>query len=325
MILADLRSRLTESDHKLVVSVLAQGSQVKRDRAEKLLSEGELDALLDDPDLLDRLVNAQSMLHPSPALFYYVAVRHLLLKVGADDRELADYLAAMLLEFGRRDRAWRVSWNDDHQHRYLIDILADLETAVTRAFEKGLRMIGLTHFQASSAAYPMTVAEFDGNGLTPFGRDLIDEMERLGMVVDLAHVNYAGVDEALARMKRPFVVSHTACRALHDMRRNLEDEHIRAVAERGGVIGLCLARSFTGRPGVAGFVDHVEHAIRVGGADCVALGSDWDGAIVPVEGLGDVTGTPRITQELVARGHPPETVRKFLGQNALRVLTDVCG
>ncbi len=129
MILADLRSRLTESDHKLVVSVLAQGSRVKRDRAEKLLSEGELDALLDDPQLLDRLVNAQSMLHPSPALFYYVAVRHLLLKVGADDRELADYLAAMLLEFGRRDRAWRVSWNDDHQHRYLIDILSDLETA----------------------------------------------------------------------------------------------------------------------------------------------------------------------------------------------------
>lgn len=196
---------------------------------------------------------------------------------------------------------------------------------VRRAYDRGLRMIGLTHFQASSAAYPMTVAAFDGRGLTDFGRELLGEMEQIGMVVDLAHVNYAGLDEAIGRLSRPFVVSHTACRALHDMRRNLEDDHIRRVADRGGVIGLCLAKSFIGRPGVAGFVDHVEHALNVGGADCIALGSDWDGAIIPVDGLHDVTGLPRVTAELLARGHSPQTIQKFLGGNALRVLTDVCG
>lgn len=196
---------------------------------------------------------------------------------------------------------------------------------VRRAYERGLRMIGLTHFQASSAAYPMTVSAYDGRGLTDFGRELIGEMERLGMVVDLAHVNYAGVDEALGRVTRPFVVSHTACRALHDVRRNLQDDHIRRVADHGGVIGICLARSFVGRPGVAGFVDHIEHALDVGGPDCIALGSDWDGAIVPVSGLGDVTGLPAVTQELMARGHAPEIVQKFLGGNAMRVLSDVCG
>lgn len=196
---------------------------------------------------------------------------------------------------------------------------------VRLAYERGLRMIGLTHFQASSAAYPMTVAEFDGRGLTDFGRELVGEMEQLGIVVDLAHVNYAGLDEALGRITRPFVVSHTACRALLDMRRNLEDDHIRRVADRGGVIGLCLARSFVGRPGVAGFVDHIEHALNAGGVDCIALGSDWDGAIVPVEGLGDVTGLPRVTEELLARGHSPQVVQKFLGGNAIRVLTEVCG
>ena len=168
-------------------------------------------------------------------------------------------------------------------------------------------------------------AGFDGQGLTDFGRELLAEMDRLGIVVDLAHVNYTGVDEALGRMTRPFVVSHTACRALHDMRRNLEDDHIRRIADRGGVIGLCLARSFVGRPGVEGFVDHIEHALQVGGPDCIALGSDWDGAIVPVVGLGDVTGLPRVTEELLARGHSPEVVQKFLGEHAMRVLTDVCG
>lgn len=196
---------------------------------------------------------------------------------------------------------------------------------VRAAHERGLRMIGLTHFQASSAAYPMTVAAFDGQGLSDFGRELIGEMERLRMVVDIAHVNLAGVDEALARMRRPFVVSHTACRALHDHRRNLGDDHIRRIAERGGVIGIAVERSFLGRPGLDGFLDHVEHAIRVGGADCVALGSDWDGAIVPAEGLEDVTTLPAVTAGLLGRGHSQEVVRKALGENALRVITGVTG
>ncbi len=200
----------------------------------------------------------------------------------------------------------------------------DLEN-VRRAHSAGLRMLGLVHFQSSAAAHPMTVATYDGQGLTPFGFELIDEMDRLAMVVDLAHVNYAGVDDALARMKKPFVVSHTACRALHDFRRNLEDEHIRQIADRGGVIGLCLARSFVGRPGVEGFADHIEHALRVGGEDCVALGSDWDGAIVPVAGLDDVTGLPRLTDVLLRRGHSADTVRKILGENALRAISDVTG
>jgi membrane dipeptidase len=186
-------------------------------------------------------------------------------------------------------------------------------------------MIGLTHFQASSAAYPMTVAAFDGRGLTDFGRELIGEMERLGMVVDLAHVNYAGVDEALGRMTKPFVVSHTACRALHDMRRNLEDDHIRRIADRGGVIGLCLARSFVGRPGVAGFVDHIEHALQVGGPDCIALGSDWDGAIVPPRDMPTCLELPRVVEPMLRRGWTEDRIRKILGGNFLRVVEALRG
>jgi len=201
---------------------------------------------------------------------------------------------------------------------------SDLDN-VRAAHDRGLRMIGLTHFQATSAAYPMTVPEFDGRGLTPFGRELVAEMQRLGMVVDLAHVNAAGVDEALELLREPFVVSHTACAALHDVPRNLTDDQIRRMADRGGVIGIAVGRDFLGRPGVEGFLDHVEHVIRVGGAEAVALGSDWDGAIVPAEGLGDVTTLPAVTAGLLARGHSETVVRKALGENALRVVTEVCG
>ena len=196
---------------------------------------------------------------------------------------------------------------------------------VRAAYQRGLRMIGLVHFQASAAAYPMTVASFDGRGLTPFGFDLVAEMEGLGMVVDLAHLNAAGVDDALGAMRRPCVVSHTACRALSDHARNLTDQQIRRVANAGGVVGLVVHRTFLGRPDVDGFLDHVEHALRVGGGEAVAIGSDWDGGIEPVEGLRDVRGLPYVTSGLLARGWPPGIVQKVLGENALRVLSEVCG
>jgi membrane dipeptidase len=196
---------------------------------------------------------------------------------------------------------------------------------VARAHGRGLRMLGLVHFQATEAAYPMTVASFDGQGLTPFGRDLVAECERLRMVVDLAHTNAAGVDDALAIVTRPFVVSHSACRAVQDHPRNLTDDQIRRIAERGGVIGVAMERSFVGTGDIGRFIDHLEHLMKVGGVGCAALGSDYDGAIVPVPGMGDVTAFPQVTRGLLARGHSPESVKQVMGENALRVICEVCG
>lgn len=198
---------------------------------------------------------------------------------------------------------------------------------VRTAYARGLRAIGLVHFQATEAGYPMTVAAFDGHGLTEFGRALIAEMERLKMIVDLAHLNDAGVSDALATMKRPFMVSHTACRALFPHRRNLTDEQIRAIADRGGVIGMMLESSVIAAHGAAleGVLNHFDHAIKVGGEDVVAIGSDYDGFITPPVGLEDASTMPHLTAGLLARGHRPNTVRKVLGENALRVLTEVCG
>ena len=128
MIQANTRGRLTAGDLQLVVLLLSRGSAHRRASVERRLATEGPDGLLDSPELLERLLTVRSMLVPSETLFFYVLVRHALRGADVDDRDLADYLAALLLEFGQRDRAWRVDWNDDQRHRYLVDILADLET-----------------------------------------------------------------------------------------------------------------------------------------------------------------------------------------------------
>lgn len=127
MIVADTRGHLESSDLQLVLLLLAGGSAVARARWERRLEREGPGPLLDAPELAERLLAVRTLLAPSEALFLYVMVRHALRTEGVDDADLADYLAALLLAFGQRDRAWRVDWNDDQRHRYLVDIVADLE------------------------------------------------------------------------------------------------------------------------------------------------------------------------------------------------------
>jgi hypothetical protein len=126
MIVPNARSRLRAADLRLVVVALAGGDAARRARYERLLAEQGPDPLLDDPDLLPALAAVRSLAVPSAPLFTYVAVRHTLLAGGMDHRELADYLAALLLEFGDHDRHTRLRQRDDGSYRYLVDILADL-------------------------------------------------------------------------------------------------------------------------------------------------------------------------------------------------------
>jgi hypothetical protein len=127
MILANMRGRLTAGDLQLVLLLLAKGSATRRRQLTVRLEREGPDVLLDSPELAERLQAVRTLLAPSEVLYFYVMVRHRLLAAGVEDREVADYVAALLLEFGRRDRAVRVDWNDDHAHRYLVDILADLD------------------------------------------------------------------------------------------------------------------------------------------------------------------------------------------------------
>lgn len=129
MILANVRGRLRAADLQLMVLLLSRGSAVRRAVLERRLETEGPDPLLDSPDLAEGLLATRTIMVPSEALFFYVIVRHALREAGVEDRDLADYLAALLLEFGRRDRARRIDWHDDQSHQYLIDILADLDAS----------------------------------------------------------------------------------------------------------------------------------------------------------------------------------------------------
>jgi hypothetical protein len=127
MIVADVRERLSPGDLDHVVALLAEGDATRARRWRRRLAEAGRDALLDAPGLLELLLSARSLAAPSAAVFVYVAVRRALREVGLDDAELSDYLAALLLAFGRRDRAWRIAPSDDQVYRYVSDIVADLD------------------------------------------------------------------------------------------------------------------------------------------------------------------------------------------------------
>jgi hypothetical protein len=127
MILANMRGRLKAGDLQLVLLLLSRGSATRRAALEQRLEREGPDPLLDAPELAERLLAVRTILVPSEVLFFYVMVRHTLRAAGVDERDVADYLAALLLEFGRRDRAARIDWNDDQSHQYLVDIVSDLE------------------------------------------------------------------------------------------------------------------------------------------------------------------------------------------------------
>src|SRR5437667_448895 len=136
MILANVRGRLRVQDFRLVALALARGDAVRREHYERLLLEQGPDRVLDERGLLEALLVLRSLVVPSPALFAYVAVRHTLLSAGVDDRELADYLAALVLEFGDHDRHSRIGRADDQTYHYLVDMVGEL-TGVDDAGERG--------------------------------------------------------------------------------------------------------------------------------------------------------------------------------------------
>ncbi len=186
----------------------------------------------------------------------------------------------------------------------------------------GVRYVTLTHSNTNAWADASTdVARWDG--LNDLGRDLVTEMNRLGVLVDLSHVSDATVTDALAVTRAPVILSHSSCRALHAHVRNASDDVLRAVAAGGGVVMVNFFADYLG-PGatLATALDHLEHAAEVAGVDHVGLGSDFDGVPRLPTGLGDVTRLPWLTHGLLARGFSEADVRKVLGGNVLRVMRD---
>ncbi|HEX8514490.1 MAG TPA: dipeptidase [Allosphingosinicella sp.] len=187
-----------------------------------------------------------------------------------------------------------------------------------RLHAAGFRMAGLAHFFDNEVAGSMHGVR--KGGLTPLGRQVVREMERRGMIVDIAHSSHAAVAEILAMAKKPVVSSHGGVQATCKVNRNLTDEEIRGVARTGGLVGIGYwdAAVCDLRPAaVAAAIAHVRDLV---GVDHVALGSDFDGAVTT--GF-ETAGLVNVTQALVDRGFTDEEIAKVMGGNLLRLLAQL--
>ena len=184
-----------------------------------------------------------------------------------------------------------------------------------KLYAAGMRMAGLTHFFDNELAGSMH-GETKG-GLTDFGRDVVRQMEEIGMVVDIAHCSRQCVAEVLSMARRPVVSSHGGVQATCDVNRNLSDEEIRDVAATGGVIGVGYwdgAICSTDPRAAAKAMKHIRDLV---GIETVALGSDYDGATTVRFDTSELT---QVTQALMDEGFSESEIRAVMGENALRVL-----
>jgi len=244
-----------------------------------------------------------------------------------------------------------------------LDVLRDF-------FARGVRYMTLTHNAPTDWADSSNHSPRH-NGLTEFGREVIREMNRLGMLVDISHVSDETFNDVLDASRAPVIASHSCCRAICNSPRNMTDDMIKALAARGGVIHITFHNAFLSqhyaeatRSPASGWIpslesidkkygenearklaegqrlsddlvragklpevswekiiEHIDHAVGLAGAAHVGLGSDFDGAFMPA-GMEDASKFPMITESLLRRGCPESDVRKILGENTLRVMTE---
>ncbi len=216
-------------------------------------------------------------------------------------------------------------------------------------YRLGLRSCQLTYNTKNFAG----VGCWEAGGITPFGRTLIARLNERGVLIDLSHANMQTMSETVAASKSPVIVSHTACSAVHENRRNTTDENLRAVAQRGGVIGICQMRPFlTSKKtdSLPAYFDHIRHAIKVAGVEHVGIGSDRDHRVITLspdylaelkreEGsqvkdddlpyfIDELNGPRRmetVWSGLAARGLSTRDIERVMGGNVYRLYKDVVG
>jgi membrane dipeptidase len=195
-------------------------------------------------------------------------------------------------------------------------------------YERGVRLMGLTWNRRNAIA--RGVGEEGSGGLTDFGRRVVAEMERLGMIVDVSHLSDEALDDLLAVAERPLVASHSNSRVLCDHRRNLLDSQAERIAATGGLVAVTFAGVFVdkdpARVTVSRIVEHLERFLSVVGPDHVGIGSDFDGFTEKYgKAFRGCEELPSLTAALLERGHSPETIAKVMGGNWLRVIGEIVG
>jgi len=216
-------------------------------------------------------------------------------------------------------------------------------------YRLGVRYMTLTHFNTNHWADSSGDIDKPGvehhNGLTPQGKGIVLEMNRLGMMVDISHVADKTFYDALEASKAPIIASHSSCRAITNVPRNMTDEMIRALAQKGGVIQIniyCpfisqkaadIAQAAKKNPGqekpppvratLDDVVAHIDHVRQVAGIDAIGIGTDFDGIECAPIGLDDVSKFPNLTRALLEKGYSRSDIEKIYGGNTLRLMRKV--
>ncbi|NIS91387.1 MAG: hypothetical protein GTN98_15190 [Woeseiaceae bacterium] len=189
-------------------------------------------------------------------------------------------------------------------------------------YDNGLRLIQLIHFRNNELGH-MQTWPYSPGGLTEFGREVVLEANRLGLIIDMAHANHETMMDILALSEHPVIFSHGGVRAYTDDDRAVTDEQIRAIAENGGVVGIWPHGRHISD--VAEMVDYIEHVIEVGSIDHVGIGSDLRGISSYVVGFDEEARFHAIASELLNREYSAEDVGKVMGGNFFRVWQVVTG
>jgi membrane dipeptidase len=239
-------------------------------------------------------------------------------QIARQPRDLRRVRTADEIEACRRDGALGALLGIEGAHALEGD-LDNLDVFARR----GVRYLGLLHFSANEAGCPAYGrGRKDDDGLTPWGIDLVRRCEAADVLVDLAHINRRGFLDACSIATRPPIVSHTGVLGAFEHWRNIDDAQLRAVADKGGVVGVIFCPRYVGGDGLEPVVRHMKHILDVVGEDTPALGSDWDGFIVPTRDLADPRGLPLLTDALLGAGISERIVAKILRGNVMRVLTE---
>jgi membrane dipeptidase len=301
------------------------------------------------------------------------AVKQALEQINAVRRQVADHPKDLVLATTAADvrNAFAA-----HKIAALMGVegghMINSDLGVLRNFYSlGVRYMTLTH-SVNVAWADSSTDKPAHDGLTDFGKQVVRDMNRLGMMVDISHVADKTFYDALATSEAPLIASHSSCRALCDAARNMTDQMIKDLAAKGGVIQInyhigflsqefrdaektnpqlekdidadvkkrcgaveacqllekekilreLVAQGKLPRVNWTLIIDHIDHAVKIAGADHVGLGSDFDGANMPY-GMDDVSHIPQITNALLEKGYSESDIRKILGGNTLRVMEQV--
>jgi len=194
-------------------------------------------------------------------------------------------------------------------------------------YKLGVRYLTITWNNSTSWATSAQDPQSATRGLSEFGRQVIRYMDSIGMIIDVSHVGLKTIDDILEVTVNPIIASHSGVKALRNHYRNLTDQQIIKIAQKGGVIGVIFYPPYLTTSSTAtikNVIDHIDYIKNLVGIDYIALGSDFDGIERVVVGLEDVSKFPNLTEALLRRGYSISDIKKIYGENFLRVFRQVC-